>query len=150
MLFNAIVLYAYAYLLICLLSWDFVFVSALYWETNELLGHYKKMLWQFTGFFALHLKLSVKIYSVSTCVCLCVGLSVCRWVCLQCLSVCLCVSRSGCLCWSVCLSVCGSLDLSVQYIRENHTFSTLFIMTLPAHIHCYLCYLNHSFGRESI
>ena len=57
------------------------------------------MLWQFTGFFALHLKLSVKIYSVSTFVCL----SVCR-------SVCLSVGLSTV---SIGLSVCQSVWLSV-------------------------------------
>ena len=47
------------------------------------------MLWQFTGFSALHLKLSVPICSVSTFVGLCVGLSVCLSVCQSvCLSVC--------------------------------------------------------------
>lgn len=70
------------------------------WITRTVL----KMLWQFTGFSALHLKLSVPICSVSTFVGLCVGLSVC-----------LCVSRSVCLCVSrsVCLSACLSVGRSI-------------------------------------
>lgn len=69
------------------------------------------MLWQFTGFSALHLKLYVPICSVSTFVCLCVGLSVClAVVCLSvCVSVGLCVSRSVYL--RVCLSVGRSICL---------------------------------------
>ena len=66
------------------------------------------MLWQFTGFSALHLKLSVPICSVSTFVGLCVGLSVCLCVSR---SVCLCVSRSVCL--SACLPVCLSVGRSI-------------------------------------
>lgn len=75
------------------------------WITRTVL----KMLWQFTGFSTLHLKLSVPICSVSTFVGLCVGLSVCLSG--GGLSVCLCVSRSVCLCVSrsVCLSACLSV-----------------------------------------
>lgn len=74
------------------------------WITRTVL----KMLWQFTGFSALHLKLSVPICSVSTFVGLCVGLSVCLCVSR---SVCLCVSRSVCL--SACLPVCLSVGRSI-------------------------------------
>ena len=120
------------------------------------------MLWQFTGFSTLHLKLSVPICSVSTFVGLCVGLSVClsvwRWfVCLSvcqsvcvlvglsiCVSVCLWVARSVCMIYSCC-----SVRLSFA-IAQSHTFSTLCIVTLPTHIRCFLCHLNHPFGCESI
>lgn len=74
------------------------------WITRTVL----KMLWQFTGFSALHLKLSVPICSVSTFVGLCVSLSVCLCVSR---SVCLCVSRSVCL--SACLPVCLSVGRSI-------------------------------------
>ena len=56
------------------------------------------MLWQFTGFFALHLKLSAQFYSVYTFVCVSIVLSVGRSVSQSvCLCVCLSVGRSICL-----------------------------------------------------
>ncbi len=58
-------------------------------------------------------------------VCLCVGLSVCRSVCV---SVCLCVSLS--VCWSVCVSVCLCVGLSVCRSTCSILFQTRYYLPL--------------------
>ena len=88
------------------------------------------MLWQFTGFFPLHLKLSAQFYSVYTFVCvsivLSLGQSVSLSMCLSvCLSVCLWVARSVCIIYPCC-----SVRLSFA-IAQNHTFSTFFHHDAP-------------------
>ena len=123
-LFNAIVLYAYAYLLICLLSWNFAFVSALYWETSELLGRYKK------NALAIHRPLC--ILSEITCTdpfCFHVCLSVCRSVlCLWFVCLRVCVS------WSVCLCVSQSVCLSVG--RSNCLYNIFVLLRPSVFCHC--------------
>ena len=101
-----------------------------------------------TDLFCFHVCRSL-CRSVCLSVCVSVGLSVCVLVGLSvylpvCLSVCLWVARSVCMIYSCC-----SVRLSFA-IAQNHTFSTLCIVTLPTHIRCFLCHLNHPFGCESI
>lgn len=99
------------------------------WITRTVL----KMLWQFTGFSALHLKLSVPICSVSTFVGLCVGLSVCLAV--VCLSVCVSVGLSVCVLvgLSVYLPVCLPVCLSVG---RSICLYDIFVLLRPS-VFCY-------------